>query len=250
VPAVADRVGQLARVAAHRRELGVEVGRDVDGEVRARAPDQPQLRDDVRLEALLGQQLREGEGVAGVGVDGSDRRLADGEVVGVARPGQPVPVPLRRPGEHDLRSVATHLAGDLAPQGQGGFELPVDEAEVAHRGDAEHPGGRVLLLPPDAGQRRARHRRVEPAGLPVGGDQQCDLGALRHEPRHRATTGEVHIVGMGGHDQHAARLQGYDHGSSSSAGERTLGDPRRRPPEARCRRRSARSCGPANSCGR
>jgi hypothetical protein len=75
-------------------------------------------------------------------------------------------------------------------------------------------------MPPSA---LTRDGRVEPAGLPVGGDQQRDLGAPCGQQRDGAPAGEVDVVGVGGHDQHATRVQGRDHGSSSSAGERTLG---------------------------
>ena len=47
------------------------------------AADHPHLVDDVGLESL-GRQLRKGERVAGVGVDGTQRRLAHRQVVGVA----------------------------------------------------------------------------------------------------------------------------------------------------------------------
>ena len=66
----------------------------------ARAGHQPELVDRVGLETLV-EQLGVGEGVAGIGVDGADRRLAGGQVVGVAGV-DAVPVALGRLGEDPL----------------------------------------------------------------------------------------------------------------------------------------------------
>ena len=53
-------------------------------DVAVRSPHDPQLADGPRLEPLLFEQLGVGEGIAGVGIDGADRGLTGGQVVGMA----------------------------------------------------------------------------------------------------------------------------------------------------------------------
>ncbi len=69
---------------------------------RARAVEQPCFADGPGGQAL-GGQFGQRERVAGVGVDRGEGGGAGGEVVGVAA-AEPLPVPLRAPGQHALRA--------------------------------------------------------------------------------------------------------------------------------------------------
>jgi hypothetical protein len=84
----------LGDVFAQGRPPAVDHVGDADGVIGSRAAAQPHLRDRPRRQVLGGEQLGEGEGVAGVRVDRAQGRLADGHVVGVAG-ADPLPQPLR-----------------------------------------------------------------------------------------------------------------------------------------------------------
>ena len=75
----------MCAVRAQRGDLAIEYGADVDDVVDPLLGrrHQPQLGNRPRLEPLVGQQLGMGERVAGVGVDGGERGLTRGPVVGV-----------------------------------------------------------------------------------------------------------------------------------------------------------------------
>jgi hypothetical protein len=90
------------------------------------------------------EQLGEGEGVAGVGVDGTDGGLAGGQVVGVAGV-DPGPVPLGRLGHDPVGPEAADDPGDVPPEIEVGVEPAVGVAEEGHVGDP-HLGGRGGLL--------------------------------------------------------------------------------------------------------
>ena len=84
----------LALVRPQRGDLAREGLRDVDVVAGDGGALQPDLADGPGLESLVGEQVREGEGVAGVGIDGVQRRRAHGAVIGMAD-AQPGVVPLR-----------------------------------------------------------------------------------------------------------------------------------------------------------
>ena len=74
------------------------------------------------LEALVGEQLRMGERVARIGVDGGERGLADRAMIRV-RDAKAIPEDLRRRREHPLRADAADLAADVAAQLDGGRDV-------------------------------------------------------------------------------------------------------------------------------
>ncbi len=108
----------------------------------------PHLVDHVGGEPL-GQQLREGEGVAGVGVDGAQRGLARRHVVGMAGE-DAAPVALRRLAHDPLGPDLADHPGDVPPQVQRHRQPAVGIAEPDQVGDADLLGRRRLLGPADA----------------------------------------------------------------------------------------------------
>ena len=65
---------------------------------------------------LLGPQLGEVQVVARRRVDRCERRLARGEVVGMADERVVIEPALRVLGDHEIGAEAADLAGDVAPQ--------------------------------------------------------------------------------------------------------------------------------------
>ena len=90
-------MGGLAGVRAKCRDFAPNGVGDVDDVVDALVGrgHEPELADGPRFQALVGEQLRMGERVARIGVDGGEGGLAGRAVVRV-RGGEPAPPDLRR----------------------------------------------------------------------------------------------------------------------------------------------------------
>src|SRR4051812_5903316 len=209
-------VADLRDVAAQGCELAVGHVRHVDGVVGARAGPQPDLRDGPRRQPLVLEQLREGEGVAGVGVDRPQRRLAHGHVVGVAGP-DAIPPPLRRAGEDALRAHLPDHPADVPAQVEGQLQPAVGMAQESDVGHTDFRRGRPLLRPPQHRHLLAR-RLVEAAGIAVGDDAVGDLGAGRRPRRHRPRAAEVDVVGVGEDAEGALDVLGGTAGEGGGGG--------------------------------
>jgi len=147
-----------------------------------------------------------GEPVARVRVDRAQCRLADREVIRV-RCRDPLPVALRRLGEHPLWSNPADLPGDVPAQLMRDVHPAVRVAEEGHVGDPERLGrGPLLGLP----QRRnlLAGGLVEAARVAQGGDavRHLDPGVGPRRNRRRRT--EVHVVGVRGYHQDAVDAGG------------------------------------------
>ena len=94
--------------------LGAEDVSDVHDVIGRRPAHDPDIVDAPGIEALVGQQGRVGEGIAGVGINRKDRRLSGGEVVGVGC-GDPRPIAFGRLDQHALWSHLTDHPTDVSP---------------------------------------------------------------------------------------------------------------------------------------
>ena len=141
-----------------------------------------------------------GEGIARVRVDGTERRLTSGEVIGVAGI-DAIEVAQRRWGYDSLGSDTADDAGEVAPQLQADHQAPVGVGEKGQVGDSD--GGRRggLLDPPRLTHLLAGHRLVEAPGVAVGDDAVGDFDAVLDPSRHRTGGAEIDVIGMGGDDQ-------------------------------------------------
>ncbi len=166
-------------------------------------PHDPEFGHRPGLETLHVEQLGMGERVAGVGVDGTDRGLAGGQVVGVAGVDE-VPIAFGRLGEHALGPYLADDPADVAPQFLGGLDPPVGVPEEVHVAHADHGGGGALLVLAQRGHLHPRHGPVRSAGLTVGDDAVGDLQPGRGERGHGARRTEVDVVGVGGDDEDTA----------------------------------------------
>ena len=126
------------------------------------------------LEVLVAPQLREVEVVARRGVDRRQRRLAGGEVIGMADERVVVEAPLRVLGDDQVGPEAADLARDVPPQVERRGQVAVRVAEMDDLGDAQDVGRRALLGDARRGQLLRRHRRVLGALAAIGGDHVVD----------------------------------------------------------------------------
>ena len=143
-----------------------------------------------------------GKGVSGVRVGGARGRFSRRQVIGVAG-ADALPVPVRALAHQPVGPELAYRPAHVPSQVQGRGQTTVG---VTEKGDVGHPelgAGGPLLLAADAGHVRTGDRPVRAAGVAVGGDAVGDLDAGFDPGRHRSPGPEVHVVGMGGHDQDA-----------------------------------------------
>ena len=193
------RVGELALMAVQRGELALDVVGDVDGAIGPRRAHHPDLGHRPRLQPL-GHQLWEGELVAGIGVDGTERGFSSGEVIGMAGvdPGQ---VSLRALGDDALGTHLTDDAGQVPTQVQRRLQPAVGVTEEDEVLDADLGSGGGLLATAHRADLAASDRRVEPAGVAVSDQAVRDDDAAVGPRRDGASGAEVDIVGVGTDDQ-------------------------------------------------
>src|SRR5919109_2109622 len=128
----------LAGVAEQRLEARLERVGHVDPQVRLLDAGEQDLAPLPRLEALVARQLGEVQAVARRRVNGGERRLPGGEVVGMSDERVVVESPLRVLGDHEVGPEAADLARDVAPQAQRRRQVPVRIVEMDDLGDAQN----------------------------------------------------------------------------------------------------------------
>ena len=157
------------------------------------------------------EQLHVREGVARVRVHRAQRRLARGEVVGMAGEDALV-VALGRLRHHPLRFALADHPADVAAQVDGRLHPAVRVPEEGDVGDPDDRGRRGLLAAAQLGDLGAAGAAVRAAGVAVGDDAVRDLAALGRPARGAARAAEVAVVGMGDDDQDAFDGIGFGHG--------------------------------------
>src|SRR5262245_35569926 len=123
----------------------------------------------------------------------------------------PVQVAHRVLGDDELRSDLADHPRDALPQLEVGLEPTVGLAQEDDVGDADLLGRPGLLLAAQRSHVDPADGAVEPAGVAVGHDAVGDGDAAVGQLGHGAGRAEVHIVGMGGDDQHPLDLGLVDH---------------------------------------
>ena len=108
----------------------------------------------------IGPQLGEVQVVARRGIDRRERRLAGGEVVGMADERVVVEPALRVLGDHEVGPEAADLARDVAPQLERRLQIAIRVAEVDDLAHAEEVGGRALLGTPGGRELLGGDRRI------------------------------------------------------------------------------------------
>src|SRR5579859_8181126 len=92
------------------------------------------------LQALLCDLFSKGEGVTRAGKYSIERSSPDGAMVRMQSIGRRGIM-----GNHQVRFVDTHLAHQLAPQRQRGFDFTVGPAQECHFTNAQHTRGFLLF---------------------------------------------------------------------------------------------------------
>ncbi len=110
----------LTDVGAQGGHFFVERRGHVDEGVAAGRSHHPDLSDHVRLEPGL-RQLGKGEGIAGVGVHGTESGLPDGQMIGMAGE-HALPPALRARAQHPIRPDLADDPSQIAAQFQGGLD--------------------------------------------------------------------------------------------------------------------------------
>jgi hypothetical protein len=110
------------------------------------------------------------EGVAGIGVDRLDRRIARGEMVGV-RGLDALPVAFRGLDQHAIGPHLPDHAADVSAQFMGDRQLAVDVVEEPHIRDPEDRArGSLLGLPDGRGGERKLSGVVSADGNSIQGE--------------------------------------------------------------------------------
>ncbi len=164
----------------------------------------------------FGQKLRMGKGVAGVRVGGTGGRFAGGQMIGMAG-ADALPIAVRGLAHQAVGPEHAHGPAHIPSQVERGRQAAVG---VTEKGDIGHPelgAGGPLFLTPGTGHVRARNVPVRTAGIAIGDHAVGDLDPGFDPGRHRSSGPEVHVVGMGGHDQDALDVAGLVKGKNGLA---------------------------------
>ena len=151
-----------------------------------------------------------GEGVAGIGIDGSDGSLPGRHMVRV-RCGDVLPLPIGRLNEHALGTNLSNQPTDVPAKVLRGVDVTVrvsQEVNISHPDDGR---GCPLLPLPDPGNLRAGDGGVEATGIAVGHDAVGDRDTRSVPQGHGSGGAEVHIVWVGHHDEGALHLRILEH---------------------------------------
>ena len=188
----------LAGVLAQRGQFAVEGVGDVDPSVRATGgagSHYPDVVDGPGLKAFVGEELDVGERVARVGVDGGERGLAGGPVVGVGG-GDPFPVDLGALHHEALRADLADHPADIATEIVAGHQLPVGVAEEENVLDPDLLRGRALFGLSDAPDLGPGDCGIEAASVTIGADAVAHLDARGCPGGDCAGPPEVDVIGV------------------------------------------------------
>ncbi len=177
-------------------------------------------------------------GLRGIGVHRRHRRLAGGQMVGMAGIHE-VPIALGRLGDDALGPHLADDAADVPAQLHRGLHHAVGVAEEPYVVDADHCGRGALFVLSQCSHLRTRHRAIRSAGVAVGHDAVGHRDAGRGERGNGTGGSEVDVVGMCGHDEdprHA--VVGRPQRDGRSLAQRTLSSARGTHPARSARRGS------------
>lgn len=195
-------VGYLASMRLHSGDLPVERVGDIDVVVDLGTVHEPDLADPPRIEPLVVGQRRVGEPVAGIRIDRLEGDLTRRSVVRVAAT-ETLPVPLRAPGDDELRASPADSPDQLASQAHARRQVILGQAKELHRLDTQHSSSSFLLGAADRRDLRARRHRVEATGITIGQHDIADLDTRVRPRGDRATGPELGVIRMGDDDEHS-----------------------------------------------
>ncbi len=196
-------LADLRLVAEECLDLRLDVVGDVDEVVEVGAGHHPHFGDGVRFETLFGQEMREGELVARIGVDRRQGGLSGSKVVGMAGI-DPVEVPHRRLAQDQIRLHLTDHSTDRLAQFEVGNHPSVGVAEEVELVYPDDLGCRGLLLAAYLRHARSADGVVESTGIAIGDEQVDHLVARGHEAGGGAGGTEVEVIWVGSDGEHAS----------------------------------------------
>ena len=182
---------------------------DIDVEVGLTAASQEHRVDAMRLQPLA-DLFGVAVGVAGEREGRIERGDPDRAMVAV------VEAPISVPGDQDVGPHLTQDAHECAAKFGAVFNRAVRHAQEDAAIHTEFGGGGLLLGFAHRAEVGWPQRRIFGALIAAGDETKADLPAVVGQLRDRTAAGELDVVGMGHHDERAARCRRLRFGHRAS----------------------------------